>query len=163
MIYQVRKHDMLHHNEQLRAMFARHHEPGDNEMGACLINFQRWECPALTAYMVHCMNLFNTLTNENQGNLISFAVETPPCDPGWATGYPHHHAYAHYSLVHYLEPGDAYAPLVVFDGDHTDIVTPEAGLTVMFEGSQEHGVLGTHGSPRRTLVTHLVPHQVVIH
>lgn len=146
-------------------MVCRHHDT-DNPMGAHLVDFQTWSCPALSQFMIHAMGLLNTLPG--QGKMMLYSVITPrgECAGGWARGYPHTHGYANYSLVHYLQPGDAYAPLVVFEEDDTTAhwVTPETGLTVVFEGHQRHGVLDSAGDePRVALVLQSMPEQAQVH
>lgn len=141
-------------------MVQRHSDPKGNELGSTMVDHKVWKCPALNAFMLHCLDVLGTFPE--RGDLLVFAVVTEPANQiGWSKGYPHQHAYAYYSLIHYLEPGDAEAPLVVYEegiDSVRHIVQPETGLTVVFKGRQLHGVLDNCGTtPRIALVVQNVP------
>lgn len=149
---------------ELIDMVRRHHDT-DNPMGAHQIDYATWGCAALAEFMQHAMGLLNTLPG--QGHMMLYSVVTPPGENtgGWAFGYPHDHGYANYSLVHYLNPGSSMAPLVVWEDEETaHWITPEVGMTVVFEGHQKHGVLDISGAePRMALVLQSMPANVQIH
>lgn len=71
------------------------------------------------------------------------SVQKPEFGGGYAYGFPHTHQPAHgLTLVHYLQPGDMPAPLII--GEHR--VIPEPGLTVFMPNTLEHGVLKNNGT-----------------
>lgn len=151
----------------LLTMIVDHYEDR-GESGACLVNYKDWACPALTLYMGHCLRTLARFPD--RGDLITYAVITSPgvAAGAWARGYPYNYPRGIYSLVHHLAPGDAAAPLVVFDSDKAEgehhFVTPEVGLTVVFPASQMAGVLDSGGtSPRISLVTYNIPRKHEIH
>lgn len=149
--------------QALLAMVYRYWDGVDNELGSSLIDYRKWACPALDKFMMHAMNILGGLPG--QGKFMVFAVITRPGQKagGWARGYPHTHGYAHYSLVHYLDPGDALAPLVVFDNNTPHFLVPERGMTVVFEGHQNHGVLDSAGEhPRIALVLQSMPAEMQV-
>jgi hypothetical protein len=137
----------------------------DNHRGgtqSVAINFNTWACPALTEFMGHALRVL--MRYPEKGQLIAFASLLHPSNHIQSVwGYfPHRHQPdSFYTLVHYLTPGDGFAPLVVFEGDEhskAHLVTPETGLTVVFGGPQLHGVLRNGGnSDRIALVVNSVP------
>jgi len=125
-----------------------------------LIDYKTWGCPALTQFMGHVLRVL--IRFPERGRLIASASLLHPTSTGQWGYEPHvHQPESFYTLVHYLTPGDGFAPLVVFEGDEhskAHLVTPETGLTVVFGGSQLHGVLRNGGSSDRiALVVNSVP------
>ena len=53
-------------------------------------------------------------------------------------------------LIHFIEPGDKPAPLVIFDGDEiVQTVYPEAGLTAFVPDGVSHGAMRNNGTTNR--------------
>lgn len=74
------------------------------------------------------------------------SIQRPEDGDGYTKGYPHvHYPLDAMTLVHYLQPGDNPAPLII--GEHR--VIPEQGLTVFMMNSVEHGVLKNNGTTDR--------------
>lgn len=81
------------------------------------------------------------------------SVQVPEIGNDWPHGYPHvHYPLNGTTLVHYLDPGDQPAPLVLFDdaGEHeVEEILPERGLTVLMPNARWHGVRKNHGTTDR--------------
>lgn len=81
------------------------------------------------------------------------SVQLPEAGDGWPHGYPHvHYPLDGTTLVHYLDPGDRPAPLVLFDDEglhEVDEIVPERGLTVFMSNALRHGVRKNHGTTDR--------------
>lgn len=148
---------------ELLSMLDLHHNT-DNPMGSHMINTAEWNCPALKAFMGHAMDVLIPISGR-EWKMMVYAVITPPSDEEWAYGYPHTHSYAYHSLVHYLAPGAAKAPLVLFDKDFGPTeVEPVTGKTVIFTADTEHGVVGSESTDlRKALVVQTMSVKVRIH
>ena len=78
-------------------------------------------------------------------------IEVPVEGGGLSDGYPHTHKNSDgLMLIHFIEPGDKPAPLVIFDGGEiVQTVYPEAGLTAFVPDGVSHGAMRNNGTTDR--------------
>lgn len=78
-------------------------------------------------------------------------VQIPRAGDGYDPGYPHvHQNDAALTLVHYIDPGDAPAPLDILDGERVvETIHPEANLTVFIPNGVWHAVRKNNGTRNR--------------
>lgn len=78
-------------------------------------------------------------------------VMPPVSGTGYDPGYPHvHQDDRALTLVHYIDPGDAPAPLDILDGDKVvETIIPEPNLTVFIPNGVWHAVHRNNGTRRR--------------
>lgn len=85
-----------------------------------------------------------------------------PCETEWAPGFPHIHGWDGYTVIHYLQPalegGELYTrekrgPRGADPAQNPwTIIEPQAGMSVIIDGDNEHGVKGPISSPRLTVI-----------
>lgn len=78
-------------------------------------------------------------------------LQIPREGPGYDPGYPHvHQDERALTLVHYIDPGDAPAPLDILEGEQVvETVYPEANLTVFIPNGVWHAVRKNNGTRNR--------------
>jgi hypothetical protein len=138
-----------------------------NVRGESPVNYGKWGSPAMYEFMGHCLRVLHRYPNRGDLRTHLLWLGSGKLQPQWREGWPINHPDAYYTLIHFLTPGDA-MPLVVFEGASAEgerwIIQPQAGLSVVIEGSQLHGFLSGGGkSPCIALITQNVPPKQAMH
>jgi len=127
------------------------------------INFNTWgQCKEVQEFMRYAIGVVSLLPGWH-GNLHAWVTITPPTsEPGnFEPGYPHDHLAHTVALIHWLDPGDNPAPLIVEDAI---VEIPWEHGTIVLDGMDTHAFMKNRGSRSRVALLVLVePAKKVIH